>query len=169
MTQPEYEQKKRECWDEAVLHGALEVDKDLLFDHAFKCGYSLDKEKETISQEEIEDAAKDYAYDIDGSDWGRQRARDGFVDGANFALGKQEKGADTVIQGWVCRDKVINEPFTSDLFLAFDEPTRIEEWGKWGDMGDYIELDSSLFPDLTWDSDPLEVELVIKRKRNDRP
>lgn len=31
----------------------------------------------------IEEAAKDYAYDIDGTDWERQRARDGFVDGAN--------------------------------------------------------------------------------------
>lgn len=44
MTQQEYEQKKRECWEESVLHGTLEVDKDLLFDHAFKCGYALGKQ-----------------------------------------------------------------------------------------------------------------------------
>ena len=31
----------------------------------------------------IEELAKEYAYDIDGSDWERQRARDGFIDGAN--------------------------------------------------------------------------------------
>ena len=73
--------------------------------------------------------------------------------------------ADTVIHGWVCRDKVINEPFTSDLFLAFEQPTRIEVWGKWGDMGDYVEIDSALFPDLTWNNDPEEVEIIIKRKR----
>lgn len=71
---------------------------------------------------------------------------------------------DTVISGWVCRDKERVEPFTSDLFLAFEKPTRIEEWDKWGDMGDYVELDSSLFPDLTWDDAPLEVEIIIKKK-----
>ncbi len=123
MNNQDYEQKKRECWEEfknAAFNG--------------NTSYS------TCS-------ALDFAFD---------RA---------YALGKQEKDAEgTVISGWLCRDKVINEPFTSDLFLAFDEPTRIEEWGKWGDMGDYIELDSSLFPDLTWDSEPIEVELRIKRK-----
>ena len=73
---------------------------------------------------------------------------------------------DTVISGWVCRDKVRNEPFTSDLFIVLEKPTRVEEWGKWCDCGDYIELDSNLFPDLTWDSDPEEVEIIIKRKKN---
>lgn len=38
-------------------------------------------------------------------------------------------------------------------------------------MGDWIgrpsmALDSNLFPDLTWDDDPIEVELTIKRKNN---
>lgn len=57
MTTEEYEQKKYECWEEAVLHGALEVDKDLLFDHAFKCGYALSKHEKdadtvTINKDE---------------------------------------------------------------------------------------------------------------------
>lgn len=40
-----YEEAKLNYWNEAVLHGALEVDKDLLFDHAFKCGYDLGKQE----------------------------------------------------------------------------------------------------------------------------
>lgn len=64
MTQTEYDQQKRECWEEAVLHGALEVDKDLLFDHAFKCGYSLGKqEKDAVTNEEIEKLSFEFAED----------------------------------------------------------------------------------------------------------
>lgn len=67
MNNQEYEQKKKECWEEAVLHGALEVDKDLLFDHAFKCGYALgkqekDAEETSIYKEEYEKLCKYRRY-----------------------------------------------------------------------------------------------------------
>lgn len=94
MTQQDYEKAKAECWEEFKrenLDGEVQwqpVSRYDVFCAAFDRAYALGKEKETITQEEIEDAAKDYAYDIDDSDWERQRARDGFVDGANFALGK---------------------------------------------------------------------------------
>lgn len=148
MTQHEYEQKKRECWEEFIGNDGIPTERlraclDFAFDRAYALGKQfgnseqVDVEKaaeryadeiripasipgvmvsfinglahdaylqgaqdflgkpiETITQEEIEDAAKDYAYDIDGSDWERQRARDGFVDGANFALGKQGEDAE---------------------------------------------------------------------------
>lgn len=91
---------------------------------------------------------------------------DGFKAGAKFALGKQEKDADTVIQGWVCRDKYWQKDiFPSDLFLAMEKPKRNEEWKTWTDMGAYIPLNTELFPDLTWDSDPEPVEIIIKRKK----
>lgn len=162
MTQQEYEQKKRECWEEAVLHGALEVDKDLLFDHAFKCGYALGKEKEAVTQEDVEDAAKDYAYDIDGSDWERQRVRDGFVDGVNFALGKQERDADTVIQGWVARDKKGTICLYNECPERFYAP--INEWGTDYPL-QYYRIPDELFPDLTWEDDPIESEIILKRKK----
>ena len=47
--------------------------------------------KEIVTQEEIEKAAKDYAYNVGDSDWERLIIRDAFVDGANFTLGKHEK------------------------------------------------------------------------------
>lgn len=175
MTQQEYEQKeqkKLECYRELKEQDSSGLLSIATFEFIFDRAYALGREEDAITQEEIEKAWQDYVQEI------------GLPDSLNYAtspmieiaikqafkagtkvIGKQEKDADTVISGWLCRDKVINEPFTSDLFLAFDEPTRIEEWGKWGDMGDYIELDSSLFPDLTWESDPLPVEIIIKRKK----
>lgn len=147
---------------------------------------ALGKQKETITQEEIEKAAEEYVltrqqarhnakreedatlrdFDKTIKAWDAFDMEQAYEDGANFALGRQEKDADTVISGWVCRDKVCNKPFTSDLFFVLEKPTRVLEWGKWSDCGDYIELDSNLFPDLTWESDPQEVEIIIKRKKN---
>lgn len=179
MTQTEYEQKRRECW--RIYAGAFDI-KDEIPNEAFKWvfdrAYALGKVKGTITQEEIEDAAKKYAAEVDKNVrdlYGIEEqpasltfgecAAESFREGANFALGKQEKDADTVISGWVCRDKVRNEPFTSDLFIVLEKPTRVEEWGKWCNCGDYIELDSNLFPDLTWDDRPEPVEIIIKRKK----
>lgn len=160
MNKQDYEQKRRECWEEAVLHGALEVDKDLLFDHAFKCGYALGKQTETISQEEIEKAAAEYSERLGKSrDVTWNDGEYGFIAGANFALGKQEKDADTVISGWVARDK------DNNLFIYSDKPKRVYdgEFSRWEGLC-LDAISNSLFPDLIWDNDPIEAELIIKRK-----
>lgn len=76
--------------------------------------------------------------------------------------------ADTVIQGWVCRDKKDNT-----LNLHAEKPYRArsgydlsEEPDWWeSDSASFLPLDKSIFPDLTWDSEPLEVEITIKRKK----
>lgn len=82
-----------------------------------------------------------------------------------YALGKQEKDADTVIQGWVARDE------NKKLFIYRNKTAperRISYWKKescW--IGDVLaEIDATLFPDLTWGSDPSPVEIIIKRKKN---
>lgn len=74
-----------------------------------------------------------------------------------YALGKQEKNSEeTVIKGWVARD------FDGDVFLYQNEPDRNEiAWN--GYMMHSLPVDS--FPDLTWDSDPEPVEIIIKRKK----
>lgn len=112
MTKPEYETKKRECWEEFCQHI---VDEEEAFYNMF-----------------------DRAY----------------------ALGRQEKEADTVISGWVARDD------SGSLNVFDEEPTRDEKLGMWSDGLDHFGLPYSSFPDLTWDSDPIEVELIIKRKKN---
>ena len=84
------------------------------------------------------------------------------------ALGKQEKDADTVIQGWVAIDEAY-----AQCFLHTEKPIQkaqpIADTGDydtvWYSEGETYLLDAGLFPDLTWDSDPIEVELIIKRKK----
>lgn len=86
-----------------------------------------------------------------------------------YALGKQEKDAEgTVISGWVCRDKKDNalnlhaeKPYRAQSgYDVSDEP----DWWE-SDCASFLPLDKNLFPDLTWDSDPEEVEIIIKRKK----
>lgn len=71
--------------------------------------------------------------------------------------------ADTVIQGWVARDE------DEGLFLYKDKPTR-EDGQPYGELSVWvasliIRLDKNSFPDLTWESDPEPVEIIIKRKK----
>lgn len=64
---------------------------------------------------------------------------------------------ETVIQGWVARD------YDGDVFLYQNEPDRNEiAWN--GYMMHSLPIDS--FPDLTWESEPEPVEIIIKRKKN---
>lgn len=67
--------------------------------------------------------------------------------------------ADTVIQGWVARDD------DGQLLYLYDSmPTRgINMWNDHGSL--LTHLDDNLFPDLTWESEPIEVEIIIKRKK----
>lgn len=75
---------------------------------------------------------------------------------------------ETVIQGWVARDRY------NDLFLYTEKPHRINCGAVFGNHTDawscdnlsFFPLDNGLFQDLTWESNPIEVELTIKRKNN---
>lgn len=110
MTKQEYEQKKREYWEEyCQLHPKYVIPAphfEFIFDRA-------------------------------------------------YALGKQEKDAeDTVISGWVARDE------DGQIYLYEDKPVQCsDEWA--GRL--HPEFD---FQKLRWPSDPIEVELTIKRKKN---
>lgn len=86
-----------------------------------------------------------------------------------YVLGKQEKDAeDTVISGWVAIDEVFNE-----CFLHTEKPIQkaqpIADAGDyntvWDSKGKTYLLDTGLFPYMDSDSDPIEVELIIKRKK----
>lgn len=64
---------------------------------------------------------------------------------------------DTVIQGWAARDE------DGNLFMYSTKPERFE--AAWiGEFANFS-LRNYLFPDLTWDDDPQEVEITIKRKK----
>lgn len=76
---------------------------------------------------------------------------------------------ETVISGWACRDKKDNalnlhaeKPYRAQSgYDVSDEP----DWWE-SDCASFLPLDKNLFPDLTWESEPLEVEIIIKRKKN---
>lgn len=79
-----------------------------------------------------------------------------------LTLGKQEKDTDTVINGWVARDK------NGDLVCcAGSKPFKEEKMPFWKvDFRNFIEcIPNDLFPDLTWESEPEQVEIIIKRKK----
>lgn len=78
-----------------------------------------------------------------------------------------DKEQDTVIQGWVGRDQdgyisLFNEKPIRDTYDKNDIP-----YGFWDEANsNHLELPITSFPDLTWESDPLEVEIILKRKKN---
>lgn len=113
MTDKEYEQKRRECWEEFCndscfcnSYGMTEE----AFYSAFDRAYALGKEKETISQDEIEKASVEYAdktaklYEVCNSEF-VQEIMVAFEQGANFALGKQEKEVDTLLWSRLTEDE----------------------------------------------------------------
>lgn len=171
----EYDNKNRECWEEFMTR-PNENPQSLrrCFDFAFDRAYAFGKQTETITQEKIEVAAKEYAAEVDKNVrdlYGIEEqpasltfgecAAESFREGVNFALGKQAKDAeDTVIQGWVAKDNDID-----GVYLYSSMPERgINMWNGHGSL--LTHLASDLFPDLTWDDNPIEVEIIIKRKKN---
>lgn len=126
MTQPDYDQKKRECFVKFCKDNGIDQEVNIsifdAFDQIFDRAYALGREKETITQVEIEEAAEDYVSFKKGGkcypNYIVERACCyAFKDGANFTLGKQEmkqetkqeskqeSKQETVISGWVARDK----------------------------------------------------------------
>lgn len=177
MNTKEYDQKKQECWEEYFKHVVCGTDShEYWFNKIFDCAFALGKEKEPITQEEIEKVAQERADNILHDYRIEEMLRDDlrvdminlFKDAIDFALGKQEKDADTVIQGWVCRDKkdsALNlhaeEPYRAySHYQTDDEP----DWWE-SDCASFLPLDKNLFPDLSWSDEPQEVELIIKRKK----
>lgn len=86
-----------------------------------------------------------------------------------YALGKQfgnseQVDADTVIQGWVARNG--SGPNDLGLHIYTVKPDRMKNRREWNGHGEISYLiDYRLFPDLTWESDPEPVEIIIKRKK----
>lgn len=64
---------------------------------------------------------------------------------------------------WVARDK------NGDLKLFYNKPFRLyEDNFKFGDDKwvttwiNWMQIDPNLFPELTWDDEPIEVEIIRK-------
>lgn len=176
MTQQEYKNKKRECWEEFKrenLDGEVQwqpVSRYDVFCAVFDRAYALGKQFGNPEQVYIEKAAEKFAdkIKIPASIPGvmipllHDIAKSSYQQGAQDCLGKQESKQDTVISGWVAR--------ASDGHLALfkRKPDREIYMGSSAGLwfgGSMTELDANSFPDLTWDSEPEEVEIILKRKK----
>lgn len=173
MTQTESEQNRAECLiafyeDQSLTpHSVYQA----LY-YAFDRGYALGKVKDLISQEDIEKVAEAFATPPigNGGMFTPAQVKELLAKFAQLFLGKQEKDAeDTVIQGWVAIDEAYGQ-----CFLHTEKP--IQKAQPIADTGDYDTvwdsdgktylIDVGLFPDMDSDSDPEEVEITIKRKKN---
>lgn len=71
---------------------------------------------------------------------------------------------DTVISGWVARDDGERWHERELHLFTRNKPERRKLMGDWIGRPSMV-LDPKLFPELTWESDPIEVEITIKRKK----
>lgn len=76
-----------------------------------------------------------------------------------YTLGKQDKDAYAVIQGWVARD------MNDNLYVYCHKPKRNLMECLWEGEIVNIPIYNDTFPELTWESEPQECEIIIKRKK----
>ena len=108
MTQPDYDQKKCECFVKFCKDNGIDQEVNIsifdAFDQIFDRAYALGREKETITQEEIESHSVEYATDVNNArlsacpeairpqlypEYEMDDLANAFEAGANFSLGKQ--------------------------------------------------------------------------------
>lgn len=68
------------------------------------------------------------------------------------------------IKGWVARDQD-EGLYGSNLYFGYEKPRKIgkEPFVIWGNFGDCISIPKDMFPELTCEDEPIEVELTIKK------
>ena len=64
------------------------------------------------------------------------------------------------VEGWITRDKEVNGFWGCGLIFHDKMPTRTGN--VWSSSTIAMHLPDSMFPDITWESEPLKVELLIK-------
>lgn len=90
MTEQEYKQKRRECFVKFCKDNGIDQEVNIsifdAFDQIFDRAYALGKETKTITQEEIEKAAEEYALSIGDSCFSEQDIANAFYAGAEYAM-----------------------------------------------------------------------------------
>lgn len=74
---------------------------------------------------------------------------------------KQEQDICTIV-GWVARNS------DEDAYFFNEKPTRSTSGQYWLPFHEYLFIGRTAFPSLTWDNNPIEVELTIKRKEESK-
>ena len=74
-----------------------------------------------------------------------------------------------ILHGWVARDKELVCPGKSDLYIGNERPIRRETDGFYAfDANNCLALPEHLFPEITWESGPKEVDIIIRPKGSKR-
>lgn len=68
------------------------------------------------------------------------------------------------MKAWIARDSM---PFESDLFLYFGEIPERKDFAWISTNGDFVPLDKEMYPEITWECEPVEVEVTITIKQQD--
>lgn len=167
MTQQEYEQKRYDAkklyLSKFVAKEHLDTYEHELFDFAFARGYALCKQEPGASG--IKKARrKSDGEIIEVKEWrGASDVVYSSPDMNHFYQASDldfNVDADSVISGWVARDE-------DGSFYFYDhKPIRDNEDKDFVEQnGDAWLLHEGLdIPDITWESEPQEVELIIRRK-----
>ena len=67
-----------------------------------------------------------------------------------------------ILQGYIARDK------NGKLILGRRKPTREYRTDSWWGYGQcMVLLDAGLFPDITWENEPVEVEIKLSIKNKE--
>lgn len=193
MTDQEYEQKKRECWERYKLDNWESLaNVQEAFNSAFDRAYALGKQEKDVGETPITERLYEeekshleclYYYLNRAADKqenesvsvailfeAMERLENMFgVDLLTNGHGKTKpKDTDIVIQGWVAIDEAYGQ-----CFLHIEKPIQkaqpIADTGDydavWDSEGETYLLDTGLFPDMDSDSDPEPIEIIIKRKK----
>lgn len=171
MTDKEYQDKKRECWEEFCRHI---VDEEEEFYNMFDRAYALGKHEKDAEDDRTLKVNRQLFCQLcaDADDYINEHLEEEdsdytYYQGRSDALHELYRGeceaATTVIQGWVAIDEADNE-----CYLHTNKPTHESHWGS--ERLTYLQtylLDADLFPDMDSDSEPQECEIIIKRKKNE--
>lgn len=136
MKQIEYEQKKRECWENFWDEISGNID--------FAPG--------------VDDRMKEHIYDTFDRAYalGKQETKQE----SKQEIKQETDVEETVISGWVARD------MNDNLYVYCHKPKRNLMECLWEGEIVNIPIYNDTFPDLSWSDEPQEVELIIKRKKN---
>lgn len=61
------------------------------------------------------------------------------------------------IDAWLARDE------EGELLVGQDKPKR-NKAGFWTSFGEWMKLPEEMYPELTWESEPKEIEIIFKEK-----
>lgn len=147
MERVEYKHKKRECWENFKFARRLLNTDNKIFDFIFDRAYALGKQTVTITQEDVNKAAREYLltrqqarhnakkeedatlrdFDKTIKAWDAFDMEQAYEDGANFAIGKQEKDAEgeDSEELLTARRKVIQEAYAANKRIKKEYPRGI--------------------------------------------